>query len=119
MIRTLLNSLVYHPTREVEQTPAVPFSDVEIETEDGEHLHGWWVPARSPPLAHLLFLHGNAGNIGDRAPHVDLLTAVGLDVLSFDYRGYGRSSGRPSEEGTYRDAWAARAALVEPAGGRP
>jgi len=112
VIRTLLNSLVYHPTRTVELTPAVPFSDVEIDTEDGERLHGWWVPARSPPLAHLLFLHGNAGNIGDRVPHIELLTAAGLDVFAFGYRGYGRSSGRPSEEGTYIDASAARAALL-------
>ena len=47
----------------------------------------------------MLFLHGNAGNIGDRVPHVELLAAAGLDVLAFDYRGYGRSSGRPSERG--------------------
>jgi fermentation-respiration switch protein FrsA (DUF1100 family) len=50
--------------------------------------------------------------VGDRVPHAALLCAAGLDVLLFDYRGYGRSSGRASEEGTYRDARAARAALL-------
>ena len=69
------------------------------------------VGARAEPKAHVLFLHGNAGNIGDRVPHIELLTAAGLDVLAFDYRGYGRSTGRPSEQGTYRDAQAALAAL--------
>src|SRR3712207_7361250 len=65
-----------------------------------------------PAFAHVLYLHGNGGNIGDRAPHVERLAAAGLDVLIFDYRGYGRSSGRPSEEGTHRDAAAAREAVL-------
>jgi uncharacterized protein len=67
----------------------------------------------------VLFLHGNAGNIGDRVPHVELLAAAGLDVLAFDYRGYGRSSGRPSERGTRRDAAAARAELLRRPGVDP
>jgi uncharacterized protein len=62
---------------------------------------------------HLLLCHGNAGNIGDRVLHAELLTAAGFDVLLFDYRGYGHSSGRPSEEGTYRDARAALSCLLE------
>ena len=60
----------------------------------------------------MLLCHGNAGNVGDRVPHVELLSAAGFDVLAFDYRGYGRSSGRPGEAGTYRDARAARDALL-------
>ena len=60
----------------------------------------------------MLLCHGNAGNVGDRVIHAALLCAAGLDVLLFDYRGYGRSSGRPSERGTYRDARAARSALL-------
>ncbi|HEY3020546.1 MAG TPA: alpha/beta fold hydrolase [Solirubrobacteraceae bacterium] len=51
--------------------------------------------------------------------HASLLAARRFDVLLFDYRGYGRSSGRPSEEGTYRDARAARAVLLERAGVDP
>jgi uncharacterized protein len=54
--------------------------------------------------------------VGDRIPHVALLSAAGFDVLAFDYRGYGRSSGRPSEHGTYRDARAARDALLRQEG---
>jgi fermentation-respiration switch protein FrsA (DUF1100 family) len=70
------------------------------------------VPALGNAAAHVLLCHGNGGNIGDRVLHASLLAAAGLDVLLFDYRGYGRSTGRPSEQGTYLDAEAARAALL-------
>jgi uncharacterized protein len=110
----LLNGLLYFPSRAAVLTPAAA-ADVTFETDDGERLHAWWVPARSRTLGHVLLCHGNAGNIGDRRPHVDLLADAGFDVLAFDYRGYGRSSGKPSEQGLYRDARAARAALL----GRP
>jgi pimeloyl-ACP methyl ester carboxylesterase len=113
--RRLLHSLLYFPSRAIALTPAaagLPFSDVAFETADGERLHAWWVPAQAPPLGHVLLCHGNAGNVGDRVEHIALLTSAGFDVLAFDYRGYGRSSGRPSEEGTYRDARAARDALL-------
>jgi fermentation-respiration switch protein FrsA (DUF1100 family) len=73
-------------------------------------VNGWFFPAnRNAPFAHLavLFCHGNAGNIGDRLGICRALLATGVNVLLFDYRGYGRSEGRPSEEGTYLDAQAA------------
>jgi uncharacterized protein len=89
------------------------YRELRIETEDGERLHGWWMAARAPTLGHLLFCHGNAGNVGDRVEHAALLAATGFDVLLFDYRGYGRSTGKPNEEGTYADARAALAALVD------
>ena len=113
-----MNSLLYFPARELASTPTVPFADLEFDSEDGERLHGWWVPARATPLAHVLFVHGNAGNIADRAPHAELLADAGFDVLVFDPRGYGRSSGRPSERGTYVDARAALAELLRRPGVR-
>jgi uncharacterized protein len=70
------------------------------------------VPATAPTIAHVLFCHGNGGNVGDRAPHASLLAAAGFDVLLFDYHGYGRRTGRPGEETTYADARAARDALL-------
>ena len=115
MIRPLLNSLLYFPSSAIEQTPAdftLAYRDLTLETEDGESLHGWWISARTPSLGHVLLCHGNAGNVGDRVLHARLLTSAGFDVLVFDYRGYGQSSGRPTEEGTYRDARAARRALL-------
>jgi uncharacterized protein len=111
LTRPLLNGLLYFPSRSVAPTPAGA-EDLAFETEDGERLHAWWLQARAPWLGHVLFCHGNAGNIGDRRAHLELLAVAGFDVLAFDYRGYGRSSGRPGETGTYRDARAARIALL-------
>jgi uncharacterized protein len=122
LIRPLLNALLYFPSRAIAQTPpavGLAFADVTIHTEDGERLHGWWVRSRAPSLGHVLLCHGNAGNVADRLPHVELLSAAGFDVLAFDYRGYGRSTGRPSEQGLYRDARAARDALHRQAGVDP
>jgi fermentation-respiration switch protein FrsA (DUF1100 family) len=114
MLRPLLNALLYFPSRELLAEPRVPFEDVWF---DG--LHGWWVPATGAPrLGGVLFLHGNAGNIGDRVAHLELLARAGFGVLAFDYRGYGRSGGRPDEPGTYRDARAALEVLRERDGKR-
>ena len=112
---SLLNTLLYFPARAVAETPSsagLAYEDLELTAADGVRLHGWWVGARGRPRGHLLLFHGNAGNIGDRVLHAALLTAVGFDVLLFDYRGYGHSRGRPSEEGTYLDARAALARLL-------
>jgi uncharacterized protein len=119
MWATLVDSLVYFPDRELYGDPAdvgLAFTDLAITTEDGERVHGWWIPTRAAARGHVLFFHGNAGNISHRLDHARALTAAGLDVLLLDYRGYGRSSGRPSEEGLALDARAARSALV--AGGQ-
>lgn len=122
MIGSLLGSLLYFPSRAIVETPGragLDYRDVALETDDGERLHGWWIGGRNEPLGQLLLCHGNAGNVGDRVLHAVLLTAGGFDVLLFDYRGYGRSSGRPSEEGTYRDARAALRCMLEQPGVDP
>ena len=122
MIRALLNSLLYFPERDLLETPAsrgLDHRELEIETDDGERLHGWWVPARTDRIGHLLVCHGNGGNVGGRVRLVELLAGVGFDVLLFDYRGYGRSTGKPDEEGTYRDARAALRALQQEVGDAP
>lgn len=115
LLRRALNALLYHPDRTIMRVPAQAGLDAEeltIETEDGELLHGWWIPARATRIGHILFCHGNGGNVGDRVAHAACLTAAGFDVLLFDYRGFGQSTGRPSEEGTYLDAAAALGAAV-------
>lgn len=119
MRTTLLNALLFFPSRGLEATPAeagLSYSEVGFETEDGERLHAWWVPTpRKPSLGHVLLFHGNAGNISGRIVHARLLADARLDVFLFDYRGYGRSSGSPGEQGTYRDGRAARAAMLRQA----
>lgn len=116
IVRPLLNALLYLPSRTLLETPAcagLPFEELTILTEDGERLHAWWIRARpgAREAGHVLLFHGNGGNIGDRVAHADLLSRAGLDVLLLDYRGYGRSTGRPSEAGIERDARAALAWL--------
>ena len=111
--------LIYFPARDLERTPAalgLPFEDVELRTADGERVHGWFLSAPAPASVTVLLLHGNAGNISHRFEKLAVLRNLGADVLIVDYRGYGRSSGRPTETGTYRDADAAYEYLVQARG---
>ena len=86
--------------------------DAWFEAADGTRLHGWYLP-RENPRAVVLFCHGNAGNIIHRTEILrELYDVVGVSTLLFDYRGYGRSEGRPDEAGVLADARAARAWLA-------
>ncbi|MCW8872978.1 MAG: alpha/beta hydrolase [Xanthomonadales bacterium] len=102
------------PGRALEATPAdigLDYENVHFDTADGERLHGWYI--RAPDARGvLLFFHGNAGNISHRLESILIFNRLRLDVLIVDYRGYGQSTGRPSERGTYRDAQAAWDYLV-------
>ena len=115
-MRPLLNALLYFPSRTIVQTPAqvgLAHRELWFDSADGERLHGWWIDRRAATgVGHVLLFHGNAGNIGDRLLHAQDLTAAGFDVLLFDSRGYGNSSGRPGEHGSYLDARAARDCLL-------
>ena len=87
-----------------------PFKDVFFKAGDGVELNGWLFPANAnSPRARwaLLYCHGNAGNISTRLGIYAAMLETGVSLFSFDYRGYGLSRGKPSEEGTYRDAIAA------------
>jgi uncharacterized protein len=87
--------------------------EVEVRTEDGLALAGWFVPARDQPAPYtVLVFNGNAGNRAFRAPLARRLSDAGLSVLLFDYRGYGGNPGRPSEKGLAADARGARAYLA-------
>jgi fermentation-respiration switch protein FrsA (DUF1100 family) len=102
----LERGLIYHPSATLEGTPALlglAFEDVEVTAADGVRLHGWYLPGSG--AATLLYCHGNAGNISHRLMKLRRMhDRLGLPILIFDYRGYGRSRGMPSEEGTYADA---------------
>lgn len=88
------------------------FDEVWLETEDGERLHAWWIPHPNP-RATVVFSHGNAGSIGHRLESLRIFHALELNTLIYDYRGYGRSSGRADEPGIYLDATAAWEWVVE------
>src|SRR5215831_7986994 len=85
--------------------------DVWLTSSDGTKVHCWWI---SEPNARYTFLafHGNASNIANRAPTYEFLRMLPANVLALEYRGYGKSEGRPSEAGIYRDAEAAYRYLV-------
>jgi len=90
--------------------------DAWFAAEDGTQLHGWYVE-HPQPRAVILFCHGNAGNVTFLASMMDgLRRGHDVSVFAFDYRGYGRSAGRPSEEGLLQDARAARRWLAQRAG---
>lgn len=117
----LQTKLIYFPSRDLHSTPrdvGLAFEDVTLQTADGLSLGAWFIPARRPRGA-LIFCHGNAGNIADRLGQARLLNGLSLDVLLFDYRGYGRSHGTPTESGTYADADAAWKHLTEVRGRKP
>lgn len=114
--------LLFQPSSRLIATPedvGLDFETVHLDTEDGETLHGWWIPAADVSQGTLLFFHGNAGNISGRIESVQQFHELGLNVLIVDYRGYGRSTGSPSEEGVYRDATACWQYLTETRGVAP
>jgi len=100
-------SNLYYPSRDISALPrtyGLESEEVFLTTQDGKRIHAWFIPSRTKDPMTLLLCHGNAGNISDRVHKAALLHKVGAAVLLFDYRGYGKSEGTPSEEGTYRDA---------------
>ena len=99
----------YWPTRTDYASPRdydLAHCDVTFPSRDGTMLHGWFFPASAGGEARgtVVHCHGNAGNISGHFEFVRWLPACGWNVLCFDYRGYGRSAGRPSREGTVLDA---------------
>jgi uncharacterized protein len=84
----------------------LPLQEVWLTSADGAQLHAWWIPNEKARFTFLAF-HGNAGNIADRAMIYEFLGAVPANVFALEYRGYGRSGGKPSEAGFYGDAEAA------------
>ena len=101
--------MAFFPTSGVQETPLVfklPSTDHKIPTADGETLHAWWMQ-HSSPRAQVIYWHGNGGNLSLWLPVIADLHQRGFSVLAVDYRGYGGSTGRPSERGLYRDGEAA------------
>ena len=93
------------------QSFGIEVEDVFFKSLDGISLHGWYVPT-DEPQATLLWFHGNAGNITHRIENILLLKPLKLSIFIFDYRGYGRSRGKPDELGLYKDSLAAYDFLI-------
>lgn len=116
LVLTFLQSkMLYFPSKEMNSTPAayhITFEDIHFQSKDGTKLHGWWYPVPNAQTT-ILFCHGNAGNIAGRIGLARMFIKKGWQVFMFDYRGYGKSQGHPSEEGTYQDVLAAWSVLTE------
>lgn len=115
MLESLVNRFIYYPDPHWMIVPVdigLQAEDVLLSPEPDVELHAWFF-TRSEAIATLLFCHGNAGNVSHRLENVAHLVHTGFQVLLFDYRGYGHSSGQPSEAGLYRDAATAWAHLVQ------
>jgi pimeloyl-ACP methyl ester carboxylesterase len=107
--------MVYFPLREIIDTPAavgLPYREIFFKAPDGIRLCGWMVGDEAKNDV-VLFCHGNAGNISHRLESFNIFHRMGLKSFIFDYRGYGKSEGSPSEQGTYRDVAAAWQYLIE------
>ena len=106
----LQSRLVYFPDGQIVATPGdkgMAYEEISFEAADGVQLSAWYVPSGAN-RGVVLFSHGNGGNLSYNLPFVEILHRVGLSTFIYDYRGYGRSKGKPSEEGTYSDiagAW--------------
>ncbi len=112
--RLLERKALYYPSSQIEFTPAaldLRYEDVFFKSADSVELHGWFVPAQDP-FATVLYCHGNAGNISHRVEIAKMFNEKKMNFFVFDYRGFGRSKGRPTERGTYLDAKAAYEYLV-------
>jgi pimeloyl-ACP methyl ester carboxylesterase len=107
------SNLVFMPSKDVIETPeilSIKFENIQITTRDNVNLDSWFVPAKDNDLVGkgvILFCHGNGGNISNRISYLPIFRELGLATFLFDYRGYGKSGGTPTEEGTYTDVEAA------------
>jgi fermentation-respiration switch protein FrsA (DUF1100 family) len=94
------------------QPKGLPVEDVWIDTAYGGRLHGWWIPNEAATLTFIAF-HGNAANITNRAEVYKFLRSLPANVMAVEYRGYGKSTGEPSEAALYEDAESAYDYLVK------
>jgi fermentation-respiration switch protein FrsA (DUF1100 family) len=109
LVRRAEPSFAFFPFSGEDVTPqrfGVEFTPHTIETADGERLRAWHLP-RLDAGAQVVYFHGNGGNLSVWADILVGLWRQGFDIVAIDYRGYGLSTGRPSEQGLYRDVEAA------------
>jgi alpha-beta hydrolase superfamily lysophospholipase len=115
LVRWLEPRLAFFPFTGETETPrdfGLAFEAVTIDTADGERLRAWRMlpPAQQAPRARIVYFHGNGGNLSNWASILAAIARHGYAVFAIDYRGYGLSTGRPTERGLYRDVDAAVAA---------
>lgn len=114
LLSSIERYFIYAPRKSLITTPAehgLDFESVQFSASDGVKLHGWWVPIPNA-RATVLLCHGNSGNVSYQLDQIKVFHQLRLSVFTFDYRGFGQSEGKPSEDGLYRDGKAAWDYLV-------
>jgi len=104
-VRWIEPGFAFFPSAGESETPrdfGIAYEPLTIETKDGEHLRAWMMTAPAP-RARIVYFHGNGGNLSNWSPILAGIVRRGYTVLAVDYRGYGVSTGRPTERGVYRD----------------
>ncbi len=100
------SKFTFQPTRQLLYNPGdigLEYEKVQLKTPDNLLLSAWYIPAKNAEFT-ILFCHGNAGNMMHRLDTLNIFYEMGVNCLIFDYRGYGNSQGKPTEEGVYTDA---------------
>jgi fermentation-respiration switch protein FrsA (DUF1100 family) len=111
--RRLLFQTIPFRHREPRTTPNLELSHFFLTTADGEILDAVWLSSINAEAGAILYLHGNAANLRSRESRLKALTQLGISILAIDWRGYGLSTGRPSQDGLLLDAEAAYQWLVQ------
>lgn len=104
----------YHPSKIMYTNPetlGIFYEDIDLKTKDGETLNAWFIPAKNAKIT-ILYCQGTSGNMSDELSKIKFFNAMNFNLMIFDYRGYGNSSGKPSEQGFYNDALAAYDYLI-------
>lgn len=104
-LRYIERRTVFYPMKEIEYLPnqtGLAFEEIFFKTSDNVDINGWFI-SRPNARYTILFCHGNAGNISHRLEKLKFFHGLGYSIFIFDYRGYGRSKGKPSEKGMYLD----------------
>ena len=110
LCRRCVGQMFYYPDNKVYGTPAehgLKFEEVTFHSKDGTKLSGWFVPAKGDPKGTVIHFHGNAQNMTAHFDFVSWLPSEGFNLFVFDYRGYGKSAGKPNRKGVYEDSLAA------------
>ncbi|ARN21401.1 hypothetical protein A4W93_16685 [Piscinibacter gummiphilus] len=120
-----VRALFFHPNDREYSEPeklGLVSHDIEFRAEDRSPLDGWWLPAdpkAGPPICTVVHAHGNAANISRHLEAVAWLPPLGVNVLMFDYRGFGLSLGKPSLDGVVADTEAAVHTALQMPGATP
>ena len=114
-VRYIESHAIFYPMKGIDLTPKyldLAFEDIYLTTADNFKINGWFIPADKARYT-VLFFHGNAGNLSHRLEKIMIMHQMRLNVFIIDYRGYGRSQGKPTEAGMYLDARCAYDYLVD------